>query len=141
MSDSKSEIRKLLPKDSPPARGAYSHGVLVPLPGADMLFVTGQVAVDPQGNVVAANDTKKQAEFVFENIGKILDEAGLSFRDVVKAQVFLTDINDFSKVSEVRNKYFAESKPASTMVEVSKLVREGCCVEIEVMAVRLRAMP
>src|SRR4051812_38732362 len=114
------EIRKLQPKGSRTPVGAYSHGILVLLPGADMLFVTGQIAVDSQGNVVGANDPKKQAEVVFENIGGILAEAGLSFKNVVKAQVFLTNIKDFPVVSEVRNKYFAESKPVSTLVEVSK---------------------
>lgn len=119
--------------------GAYSHGVLVPLPGADMLFVTGQIALDSQGNVVAPNDPKKQAEVVFENIGRILAEGGLSFRDVVKAQVFLTNIKDFSVVSEVRNKYFAEGRPVSTLLEVPNLVKAGCCIEVEVIAVRLHS--
>ena len=137
MSKPKPEIRKLQPKGSPMPMGAYSHGVLVPLPGADILFVTGQMALDSQGNVVAANDPKKQAEVVFENIGKVLAEASLDFSNVVKAQVFLTNINDVSAVSEIRNRYFAESKPAGTWLEVSKLVRDGCCVEVEVVAVRL----
>ena len=136
---SSAEIRKLQPQGSPTPMGAYSHGVLVPLPGADILFVTGQIALDSQGNVVAPNDPKKQAEVVFENIGRILAEGGLSFRDVVKAQVFLTSIKDFSVVSEVRNKYFAESRPVSTLLEVPNLVRAGCCVEVEVIAVRLRS--
>ncbi|HUC84850.1 MAG TPA: RidA family protein, partial [Candidatus Acidoferrales bacterium] len=117
------EIRKLQPKDLPAPMGSYSHGVLVPLPGADILFVTGQIALDSQGNVIAANDPKKQAEAVFENIGKILAEAGLNFSHVVKAQVFLTNVKDVPAVSEVRNRYFAESKPAGTWLEVSKLVK------------------
>lgn len=134
----KPEIIHLQPKDSPVPKNAFSPGVLVPLPGAEMLFVTGQIAVDAQGNVVAPNDPQKQAEAVFENIRKILETAGLGFRDVVKAQIFLTNIKDFAVVSEVRNKYFAASKPASTLLEVSRLVREGCCVEIEVIAIRLK---
>ena len=64
--------------------------------------------------------------------------AGLGFRDVVKAQIFLTNLKDFALVSEIRNRYFAESRPASTLLEVSKLAREGCCLEIEVIAIRLR---
>lgn len=137
----KPEILHLQPKETPVPKNAFSPGVLVPLPGADLLFVTGQIAVDTQGTVVAPNDAKKQAEAVFQNIRKVLDAAGLGFGDVVKAQIFLTNIKDFAVVSEVRNRYFAESKPASTMLEVSKLVREGCCVEIEVMAIRLRKEP
>jgi reactive intermediate/imine deaminase len=138
MKNTKSFIQKLTPKGTHPPMGAYSHAVLVPLAGADMLFVTGQIAVDEHDNVVAPNDASKQTESVFESIGKILAEGGFSFRDVVKAQIFLTNIKDFSALSPIRNKYFADSRPVSTLVEVSKLVREGCCVEIEVIAMRLR---
>jgi len=137
----KPEILRLQPKDSPIPKNAYSPGVLIPLPGAELLFVTGQIAVDAEGNVIAPNDPQKQAEAVFENVRKVLDAAGLGFGDVVKSQIFLTNIKDFAVVSAVRNKYFAESKPASTLLEVSKLVREGCCVEIEVMAIRLKQDP
>ena len=131
-------IQQIQPKDFTPTIGAYSHGITVPLPGADLIFVTGQIAMDSDGNVVAPNDAEKQTEFIFENIQKILNEAGATLDNVVKAQIFLTNMNDFSKVSPVRNKYFANSKPVSTLVEVSKLVKEGCCVEIEVIAVKLK---
>ena len=67
---------------------------------------------------------------------KILKEANSSLDDVVKAQIFLTDINDFSKVSPIRNKYFANSKPVSTLVEVNSLVKKGCKIEIEVIAIK-----
>jgi reactive intermediate/imine deaminase len=139
MKNAEALIKKFTPIGFPPPVGAFSHGVLVPLAGADMLFVTGQVAVDGQNNVIAPNDAGKQAEAVFERIGKILAEVGFGFQDVVKAQIFLTNIKDFPAVSQVRNKYFAESRPAGTLLEVSKLVREGCCVEIEVVAVRLHS--
>ena len=56
--------------------------------------------------------------------------------DAVKATIYLTDINDFSQVSPIRNKYFSKSEPVSTLVEVNKLVKEGCKVEIEVIAVK-----
>lgn len=131
-------IEQILPNSFTPTMGAYSHGIKVPLPGADMIFVTGQIAMDSDGNVVAPNDAEKQAEFVFENIQRILNEAGATLDNVVKAQIFLTNMSDFSKVSPVRNKYFANSKPVSTLVEVSKLVKEGCCVEIEVIAIKLK---
>jgi 2-iminobutanoate/2-iminopropanoate deaminase len=137
MSGPTHEIRKLQPAGSPVPKEAYSHGILIPLPGADMLLVTGQIATDPDGKAVAPNDPMKQAEVVFEKIGKILAGGGLDFRDVVKAQIFLTNIKDFPLITKVRNRYFAESKPVSTMVEVSKLVREGCCIEVEVIAIRL----
>ena len=131
-------IKQIQPEDFTPTIGAYSHGITVPLPGADLIFVTGQIAMDASGNVVAPGNAEKQAEFVFENIGKILNEAGASFKDVVKAQIFVTNMEHFPQISAVRNRYFGESKPVSTLVEVSRLVKEGCCVEIEVIAVKLK---
>lgn len=132
-------FEQIIPNTFTPTMGAYSHGIKVPLPGADMIFVTGQIAMDSDGNVVAPFDTEKQTEFVFQNIQAILNEAGASLDDVVKAQIFLTNMNDFSKVSPIRNKYFVNSKPVSTLVEVNKLVKEGCCVEIEVIAIKIKS--
>ena len=100
----------------------------------EMIFVTGQIAQDKNGNVVC-DDIEGQTEYVFNCINDILKEANASLDDVVKTQIFLTDINDFSKVSPIRNKYFANSNPVSTMVEVSSLVKKGCKIEIEVIAI------
>lgn len=126
---------QLNPKGSAEIMGAYSHGLKVDVGNADMIFVTGQIAQDSQGNVVC-DDIEGQTEYVFNCIEKILNEGGSSLDDVVKAQIFLTDINDFAKVSPIRNKYFANSKPVSTLVEVSSLVKKGCNIEIEVIAVK-----
>ncbi len=128
-------IRPLQPGSFTPTIGAYSHGIEIALPGAKLIFVTGQIAMDAQGQVVAAGDATAQTEFIFENIQKILAEAGAGFDHVVKAQIFLTNMEDFAKVSAIRNKHFEKSKPVSTLVEVSRLAKEGCCVEIEVTAV------
>jgi enamine deaminase RidA (YjgF/YER057c/UK114 family) len=83
---------------------------------------------------VGENDIAVQTEFVFEQIKTVLAAAGGSLRDVVKANIFVTDISQFKKVAEVRNRYFADNPPATTFVEVSKLVNEGWMVEIEVQA-------
>ena len=82
------------------------------------------------------NNPAKQAEFVFESLQKILKQAEASLDDVVKATVFVTDMNDFAQISKVRNKYFKNSEPVSTLVEVKKLVKDDCRVEIEVIAVK-----
>jgi enamine deaminase RidA (YjgF/YER057c/UK114 family) len=124
------------PANHPAPRGAYSPGVLVEHDGTSTLFVTGQLAVDRDGKVVAPFDATAQTEFVFKLIGSILEEAGMGFRDVVKVQTFLTHMPDFDKFSAVRNRYFADSRPVSTLLEVKGLAREGCCVEIEVLAIR-----
>jgi len=132
------KIEKIQPQDLPTPASAHSPAVSVPLPGADMIFVTGQVAVDADDNIVAPNDAKTQAIFVFENIQKILAEAGASLDDVVKVQMFVTNIDDFAVVSSVRNQYLDKARPASTLFEVSALVEEGCVVEIEAIAVKLK---
>lgn len=116
--------------------GAYSHGYKVEIGDALIIFTTGQIAMDKDGNVLYPRDPAKQAEFVYESLAKILKEAGASLDDVVKATVFVTDMDDFAEISKVRNKYFKKSEPVSTLVEVKKLVKEGCRVEIEVIAVR-----
>ncbi|GEM_PF-721042 len=129
-------VRTLQPEGSPPTKQAYSHGVLVPLPGADLLFTAGQIAKDAEGHIVGANDIVKQTETVFENIRKILSSAGMEFGDVIKAQIFLTREEDVPVVQGIRNKYFGANKPVSTMLVISQLVHPEYWVEIEVVAVR-----
>ena len=126
---------RISPKDGAEIMGAYSHGIKVDIGDKEMIFVTGQIAQDANGKVVC-EDIEGQTEYVFNCIQKILNEANSSLDDVVKTQIFLTDINDFSKVSPIRNKYFANSKPVSTLVEVSSLVKKGCKIEIEVIAIK-----
>jgi reactive intermediate/imine deaminase len=116
--------------------GAYSHGIEVDIGDSKMIFVTGQIAMDKDGNAVAPNDISKQTEFVFQNIQKILQSSGASLDDVVKAVVYVTDISKFKEISTIRNNYFANSKPVSTLVEINKTVKEGCDIEIEVIAVK-----
>src|SRR3989344_3262878 len=115
--------------------GAYSHGYAVEIGDTKLIFTTGQIALDKDGNVLYPNDPAKQAEFIYESLNKILNEAGASLDDVIKTTVFVTDMDDFAEISKVRNKYFKNAEPASTLVEISRLVKEGCRVEIEVIAV------
>jgi 2-iminobutanoate/2-iminopropanoate deaminase len=128
------ERQKLSPTDMTPPMGAYSHGVVVPLGDQRMIFVTGQIPIDGEGNLVSA-EIEAQTRFVFERIRAILEAGNASMHDVVKVQIFLTNMDDFAAVSAVRNEYFEEPKPASTLVEVTKLVRDGCKVEVEVIAI------
>lgn len=127
--------RQLSPPAFTPTMGAYSHGLEVDLGVAKLVFVTGQIAMNKDGEVVS-DDIEEQTRFVFENIKQILLEADATFEDVVKAQIFLLDIKDFGRVSPIRNEYFGDSKPVSTLVEVTSLVKEGCKIEVEVLAVK-----
>ncbi len=117
-------------------RGAYSPGVLLDLGGSQMLFATGQLAVDPSGQVVAPGDAALQAEYVFKLTGEILAAAGMTFDHVVKTQTFLTNMDDFPKFSAVRDRYLGKALAASTLLEVKGLARAGCCVEIEITAIK-----
>lgn len=109
---------------------------MIEINDTEIIFTTGQIAMDKEGNVLYPDNSTKQAEFVFESLQKILNQAGTSLDDVVKATVFVTDMDDFAKISKVRNKYFKKSEPVSTLVEVKKLVKDGCRVEIEVITVK-----
>lgn len=116
--------------------GAYSHGYKVEIGDTILIFTTGQIALDKNGKVVYPNNPAKQAEFIYESLQKILNQSGASLDDVVKTTVFLTNMNDFAQISKIRNKYFKKAEPVSTLVEVTKLVKDGCKVEIEVIAVK-----
>jgi reactive intermediate/imine deaminase len=100
-----------------------------------LVFVSGCVATDAQGRVVGGSDVVAQARQTHENIKRCLAAAGATFADVCKVTVFLRNINDREKVNTVRKEYFGAARPASTLVEISRLVREEYLVEIEATAV------
>jgi reactive intermediate/imine deaminase len=101
----------------------------------DLLFVSGIVAVDGAGRLVGGEDVVAQTRQVFENMRAVLAAAGCAFEDVVKVTVFLTDIDDRPLINPVRQEVFGASRPASTLVEVSRLAVEGAKVEVEAVAV------
>ena len=115
--------------------GAYSQAIKVDMGERWMILLSGQLPLDPEGNPVAPGDIGAQARFLFPQIERLLGAAGASMDDVVKAQIFVTDMTQFAGFTEVRNRYFGRSRPISTLVEVSRLVTEGCDLEVEVMAI------
>lgn len=128
----------MVEKINPPTiknMGAYSQGIKVDLGDKAMILLSGQIALDVEGNPVAPGDIEAQTRFIFENIKMLLEHAGAGLEDVVKAQIFLTDMDCYAQVSAVRNHYFAVPQPVSTLVEISRTVAQGCDIEIEVMAV------
>jgi 2-iminobutanoate/2-iminopropanoate deaminase len=100
----------------------------------ELLFVSGCIAVDGQGSLVGGDDVVAQTRQVFANLAAILKEAGAGFADVAKVTVFLTDIDDRARINPVREEFFRTTRPASTLVEVSRLVVPGAKVEIELVA-------
>jgi 2-iminobutanoate/2-iminopropanoate deaminase len=124
-----SERRELRVAGLPEPISHYTDAVRA----GDLLFISGCVPVDADGNLVAG-DVVAQARQVFRNIALVLDAAGAGFGDVVKVTVFLTDIGDRLSVNTVRQEVFGASRPASTLVEVSKLAIPGARIEVEAVA-------
>ena len=100
-----------------------------------MVFVSGCVATDENGKTVGGSDVVAQARQVHENIKRCLAAAGATFADVCKVTVFLRNVADREKVNTVRKEYFGAHRPASTLVEISWLVRDDLLIEIEATAV------
>jgi 2-iminobutanoate/2-iminopropanoate deaminase len=111
---------------APKAVGPYSQAIRA----GDLLFVAGQIALDPAGQMVGG-DVAVQARRVLDNIGAILHTAGLSFADVVSTTVYLADMNDLPVMNDVYASYFSEPYPARATVQVARLPRD---VRIEIEA-------
>ena len=128
-------IENIYPEDWQQTRGFYSPAKKIDMGSFYIIYVSGQQVDKNENNEAITNNVEEQTELVFQSIEKILKSASASMKDVVKAQIFLTDINDFPKVSAIRDRWFAESKPVSTLLEVNAMTRKGAKIEIEVTAV------
>jgi 2-iminobutanoate/2-iminopropanoate deaminase len=117
------------PAKSPAAVGPYNHGVRT----GDLLFCAGQIPIEPATGNLVAGDIKVQTERVLQNVKAILDDQGLTFANVVKSTVFMTNLGDFAGMNEIYAKYFTENFPARSTVQVAALPK-GANVEIEVVA-------
>src|SRR5260221_7837726 len=117
------------PAKSAPAVGPYNHAVRI----GDLLFCAGQIPLDPATGNLVAGDIKAQTERVLENVKAILDDQGLSFANIVKSTVFLTNLADFAGMNEIYAKFFTADFPARSTIQVAALPR-GANVEIEVIA-------
>lgn len=113
---------------APAAIGPYSQGVIA----NNLFYSSGQIPLTSDGDLVTG-DIKVQTHQVFSNLKAVLAEAGASLETVIKATVFLKDMNDFGSFNEVYGHYFSEHKPARSCVEVARLPKD-VAVEIEVIA-------
>lgn len=113
---------------APAAIGPYSQGILV----NNLFYSSGQIPLKADGTLVTG-DVKEQTRQVFQNLDAVLSAAGASFETVVKATVFIKNMDDFAAVNEVYGEYFSEHKPARSCVEVARLPKDAL-VEIEVVA-------
>jgi 2-iminobutanoate/2-iminopropanoate deaminase len=116
--------------NAPAAIGPYSQAIRA----GNMLFLSGQIPIDPKTGSLVSGGIVEQTHQVFRNIGEILKAGGTSFDDVVSVGVFLADMNDFGKMNEVYATYFSSPAPARATVQVARLPKD-CLVEIQVTAV------
>jgi enamine deaminase RidA (YjgF/YER057c/UK114 family) len=125
--------RFINPATLPPSRG-YTHVVEVPA-GKRMVYISGQVPLDREGNLVGPGNFRRQAEQVFENLKGALTAGGATLPDVVKLTIYVRDMSHLADLRVVRDRYVNMSAPpASTLVEVSRLFREDVLLEVEAVA-------
>ena len=125
-------MKQATPTDSAPAAiGPYSQAIQI----GDLLFVSGQVPIDPSTGAIVEGDIKAQAQQSLNNLKAILNAAGTNMGAVVKTTVFLADMNDFAAMNEVYAPYFATNPPSRSAVEVARLPKDAL-VEIEAIAVK-----
>ena len=128
-----SSIERLrLPEQLPPPISHYTDAVVA----GGWIWISGMLALDASGALLGEGDVVAQAVRVHENIKAVLEKAGAGFEDVVKVTVYLRRIEDRAAVNDVRRRFFGESRPASTLVEVSAFVLPTALVEIDAVAWR-----
>lgn len=125
------KIDRVQTEEAPAAIGPYSQAVQV----GDHLFTSGQIALNPAGEMVGGDDIAAQTEQVFDNLAAVLAASGSSLDRVIKATVFLADMADFPKMNEVYAARFGDHKPARSTVEVARLPKDAR-VEIDLIALR-----
>ena len=116
--------------NAPKAIGPYSQAVRV----GDLVFLSGQIPIDPVTGQLVEGSIQQQTEQVFKNIAAVLAEAGLTFEHVVKTTVFVKNLADFTSMNEVYARHFSSDPPARSTVEVSRLPRDAQ-VEIDAIAI------
>lgn len=123
-------MKKIINTSKAPAPiGPYNQAVL----RGDMLFISGQIALDPESGELHTDDLEKETEMVMENLKAILAEAGMDFENVLKTSIFISDMNNFGKINEIYSRYFkAETAPARETVEVANLPK---FVNVEISAI------
>lgn len=124
-------IRQIVTDPDPYAPFRLSQGYRA----GDLLFISGQAAIDEKGEIVAPGDFDAQAAQAFANLERALKAGGSSLGNVIKVTIYLTDMSNFAKIVDLRGRYFSPPYPADTIVEVSSLYSKDAMIEIEAVAV------
>jgi 2-iminobutanoate/2-iminopropanoate deaminase len=116
-------------KNAPDPIGPYSQAVLV----NGLLYISGQIAIIPETEELMTGSIESETTQVMENIGSILKEASIDFSKIIKTSIFIKNMNDFTKINQIYDKYFIKNFPARETIEVSKLPK-NCNIEISCIA-------
>tara|TARA_Y100000766_G_C18619162_1_gene465223 strand:+ start:255 stop:632 length:378 start_codon:yes stop_codon:yes gene_type:complete len=118
-------------KNAPKAIGPYSQAILI----NNTLYCSGQIAINPKTGTLINDSLKNETFMVMQNIGEILSAAKMNFSNIVKATIFLKDINQYNEINNIYSKFFTTNKPAREAIEVSRLPKDAN-IEISVIAVK-----
>jgi len=121
--------RTIQTEQAPTAIGPYSQAIRI----GDFLYTSGQIALDPESGMFLSGEIEEETEQTLKNISAILQAGGLSLENVVKTTVYLSDLNHFSRMNQVYEKYFSKIKPARACVQVAALPK-GAKIEIDAIA-------
>jgi 2-iminobutanoate/2-iminopropanoate deaminase len=126
-------MKKIIKTNKAPAPiGPYNQAVLT----GNMLYISGQIALNPETNELETEELQQETKRVMENLKAILAEAGMNFENVIKTSIFISDMNNFAKINEVYGSYFdAETAPARETVEVANLPK---FVNVEISAIAVK---
>jgi len=126
-------MKKIIKTTNAPAPiGPYNQAVL----NGNMLFISGQIAINPETSELETKNLEEETKLVMENLKAILTEAGMTFENVVKTSIFISDMNNFAKINQVYSNYFnADTAPARETVEVSNLPK---FVNVEISAIAVK---
>ena len=116
-------------EQAPTAIGPYSQAISI----GGFLFTSGQIALDPESGMFLSGEIEEETEQTLKNISAILQAGGLSLENVVKTTVYLSDLNHFSRMNEIYEKYFSKTKPARACVQVAALPK-GAKIEVDAIA-------
>ncbi|MGI8690130.1 MAG: RidA family protein [Thermomicrobiales bacterium] len=131
VADSGQQIRRLRQRISSGSVWEERVGFSRALRVGDWVFVSGTTATDVDGNVIGASDAHAQTVAILEKIERALHEAGATIADVVRTRIYVTNADDWEEVGRAHARFFADVRPANTLVEVSRLVGSGYLVEID----------
>lgn len=123
------EKKVIRTENAPAPIGPYNQAIQY----GDMLYVSGQIAIDPQSNELVRGSIQDETHMVMKNLKAVLNEAGMDFSNIIKSSIFIMDMGQFGEINEVYAQYFDENPPARETVQVAGLPK-GVNVEISVIA-------